>query len=101
VAAGLLLILIIAIGTVFFSIAEDCTCSYKTSREDFNLQDCDATSYETCVATGGFQHDWVSAQFCCTRDAVTRTAFTEWLWGGMQYQLEHHLCRGPVLDAEA
>jgi len=38
-----------------------------------------------------FQHDWVSAQFRSTRGAVTRTPFTEWLWGGMQYHLEHHL----------
>jgi len=38
-----------------------------------------------------FQDDWVSSQFRSTRDAATRTAFTEWLWGGMQYQLEHHL----------
>jgi len=37
------------------------------------------------------QHDWVSAQISSTRDAVTGNAFTEWLWGGMQYQLEHHL----------
>ena len=26
-----------------------------------------------------------------TRDAVTSNPFSEWLWGGMQYQLEHHL----------
>mmetsp|Transcript_106878 Transcript_106878/g.312446 ORF Transcript_106878/g.312446 Transcript_106878/m.312446 type:complete len:496 (-) Transcript_106878:73-1560(-) len=38
-----------------------------------------------------FQHDWVSAQFRSTRGAVTRCGFTEWLWGGMQYHLEHHL----------
>lgn len=37
-----------------------------------------------------YQHDWVLAQFCSTRGAVTRSAFTEWLWGGMQYHLEHH-----------
>lgn len=38
-----------------------------------------------------FQHEWVTAQFQGTRDAITRNAFTEWLWGGMQYHLEHHL----------
>lgn len=38
-----------------------------------------------------FQNDWVTSQFLCTRGAVTRTAFTAWLWGGMQYHLEHHL----------
>jgi len=35
--------------------------------------------------------DWVSAQFLSTRNAVTTNPFSEWLWGGMQYQLEHHL----------
>jgi len=40
---------------------------------------------------GDFQDDWVQAQFCSTRGAVTRSSFTEWLWGGMQYHLEHHL----------
>ena len=37
-----------------------------------------------------FQPDWVRAQFQSTRDAATNP-FSEWLWGGMQYQLEHHL----------
>merc|ERR1719478_1153159 len=36
-------------------------------------------------------HDWVEAQFRSTRDAKTSNFFSEWLWGGMQYQLEHHL----------
>ena len=36
-------------------------------------------------------HDWVRAQLVTTRDAVTCSPFTEWLWGGMQYQIEHHL----------
>ena len=35
--------------------------------------------------------DWVRSQIQTTRDAVTLTPFTEWLWGGMQYQLAHHL----------
>jgi len=38
-----------------------------------------------------YQHDWVSAQFMSTRNAVMTNPFSEWLWGGMQYQLEHHL----------
>jgi fatty acid desaturase len=35
--------------------------------------------------------DWVTAQFRSTRNAVMTNPFSEWLWGGMQYQLEHHL----------
>lgn len=38
-----------------------------------------------------YQPDWVTAQFESTRNAVTTNPFSEWLWGGMQYQLEHHL----------
>lgn len=38
-----------------------------------------------------YQSDWVTAQFQSTRNAVTNNPFSEWLWGGMQYQLEHHL----------
>jgi fatty acid desaturase len=38
-----------------------------------------------------FQADFVTAQFQSTRNAVTTNAFSEWMWGGMQYQLEHHL----------
>lgn len=38
-----------------------------------------------------FNPDFVHNQFQTTRDATTRTRFTQWLWGGMQYQLEHHL----------
>lgn len=38
-----------------------------------------------------YQHDWVIAQFASTRNAVMTNPFSEWLWGGMQYQLEHHL----------
>jgi fatty acid desaturase len=38
-----------------------------------------------------YQPDWVTAQFQSTRNAITNNPFSEWLWGGMQYQLEHHL----------
>merc|ERR1712051_697783 len=38
-----------------------------------------------------YQADWVTAQFESTRNAVMTNPFSEWLWGGMQYQLEHHL----------
>lgn len=38
-----------------------------------------------------YQTDWVTAQFQSTRSAVMSNPFSEWLWGGMQYQLEHHL----------
>eukprot|EP00586_Coscinodiscus_wailesii_P014166 CAMPEP_0172506006 /NCGR_PEP_ID=MMETSP1066-20121228/191078_1 /TAXON_ID=671091 /ORGANISM="Coscinodiscus wailesii, Strain CCMP2513" /LENGTH=467 /DNA_ID=CAMNT_0013282847 /DNA_START=189 /DNA_END=1592 /DNA_ORIENTATION=+ len=38
-----------------------------------------------------YQPDWVTAQFESTRNAKMTNPFSEWLWGGMQYQLEHHL----------
>ncbi len=37
-------------------------------------------------------YNFVRCQFATTRDARTDGNFMmEWLWGGMQYQLEHHL----------
>jgi len=38
-----------------------------------------------------YQSDFVTAQFESTRNAITTNPFSEWIWGGMQYQLEHHL----------
>ncbi|CAK9036509.1 Delta(6)-fatty-acid desaturase fat-3 (FAT-3) (Delta(6)-fatty-acid desaturase) (Ceeld6) (Fatty acid desaturase 3) [Durusdinium trenchii] len=38
-----------------------------------------------------FNPDFVDNQFRSTRDATVRNPFGKWLWGGMQYQLEHHL----------
>jgi fatty acid desaturase len=35
--------------------------------------------------------DFVDSQFRSTRNAKCINAFTNWLWGGMQWQLEHHL----------
>ncbi|KAJ1479069.1 fatty acid desaturase-domain-containing protein [Baffinella frigidus] len=35
--------------------------------------------------------EFVDAQYRSTRDAICSNPFSEWLWGGMQYQLEHHL----------
>jgi len=37
------------------------------------------------------QYQFVRYQFGSTRDAKAENFFMEWLWGGMQYQLEHHL----------
>jgi fatty acid desaturase len=39
----------------------------------------------------GREYSFCEGQFATTRDARTSDPFTEWLWGGMQYQLEHHL----------
>ena len=36
-------------------------------------------------------YSFVHEQFATTRDARCGNALMEWLWGGMQYQLEHHL----------
>lgn len=37
------------------------------------------------------QPDWVAAQLGSTRDSVSSNPFSEWVWGGMNYQVEHHL----------
>lgn len=36
-------------------------------------------------------YSYVEAQFKSTRDARTSNRFMNYLWGGMQFQLEHHL----------
>jgi len=41
--------------------------------------------------TGEIPYAFCEGQFATTRDAQTNNFFTEWLGGGMQYQLEHHL----------
>ncbi|CAE8640251.1 unnamed protein product [Polarella glacialis] len=38
-----------------------------------------------------FNPDFVENQFRTTRDAAVTNPFSKWVWGGMQYQLEHHL----------
>eukprot|EP00003_Mantamonas_plastica_P013460 TRINITY_DN2348_c0_g2_i2.p2 TRINITY_DN2348_c0_g2~~TRINITY_DN2348_c0_g2_i2.p2 ORF type:complete len:175 (-),score=55.25 TRINITY_DN2348_c0_g2_i2:6-530(-) len=35
--------------------------------------------------------DYIEQQFRTTRDVVTGNFLMEYLWGGMQYQLEHHI----------
>jgi fatty acid desaturase len=37
------------------------------------------------------KYSFVEAQFNTTRDAASNNPFLNWLWGGMQFQLEHHL----------
>jgi len=77
----LVLLVFIPLPTIFASVALAglvCAVILTTSHLNEELYD-------------GFQDDWVLSQFCSTRGATTRTAFTEWIWGGMQYHLEHHL----------
>jgi len=35
--------------------------------------------------------DYVERQFRCTRSVRMTNPFSAWIWGGMQYQIEHHL----------
>jgi fatty acid desaturase len=39
----------------------------------------------------GISFNFIEDQFATTRDVKLENAFFNWLWGGMQYQLEHHL----------
>lgn len=38
-----------------------------------------------------YQPDYVTRQFLCTRSVVMSNPLSAWIWGGMQYQIEHHL----------
>jgi len=42
-------------------------------------------------APTGLVYSFCEGQFMTTRDAITPDFISEYLWGGMQYQLEHHL----------
>jgi fatty acid desaturase len=48
-------------------------------------------STHSAPATGVIPYSFCEGQFATTRDAATHNFLLEWLWGGMQYQLEHHL----------
>ena len=50
-----------------------------------------STTHQSEELLHEYDHDWIRNQFRTTRNARCLTPFTEWLWGGMQYQLEHHL----------
>jgi len=39
----------------------------------------------------GLSFNFVEDQFATTRDVHMNSYFLNWLWGGMQFQLEHHL----------
>jgi len=39
----------------------------------------------------GLSYTFVEDQFKTTRDVFINSVFMNWLWGGMQFQLEHHL----------
>ena len=38
-----------------------------------------------------FIPDHITRQFLCTRSVVMSNPLSAWVWGGMQYQIEHHL----------
>mmetsp|Transcript_42109 Transcript_42109/g.112532 ORF Transcript_42109/g.112532 Transcript_42109/m.112532 type:complete len:458 (-) Transcript_42109:367-1740(-) len=63
IVSGSIFLFFIVIGTVFYHLTESCTCSYGKSRRDFNLHDCNPESHDTCMATGGIRHTWISALY--------------------------------------
>jgi len=48
-------------------------------------------SHESEELLHGEPEEFISAQFKGTRDIITPNAFMHWFFGGMQFQLEHHL----------
>merc|ERR1719408_968558 len=48
-------------------------------------------SEEIFMLESSRRYDFVEAQFRSTRDAEIMNPFSSTLWGGMQWQLEHHL----------
>lgn len=71
VSSGFLLLLVILFGTVFYRYAEHCSCSYGVTREP---SDCDCSSYERCIETGGQEMTWSNA-FYMSVITVTTVGF--------------------------
>jgi len=65
--SGVLFAVAILAGTVFYRIAESCTCSYGVSE----IAECDDSSYETCMRTGGHEHTWISAFYMAVITVTT------------------------------
>jgi len=94
--------LVVALGSIYFAgglVAIIVTATHQS--EEMIEQDAldaarDAGHAEVAGTTVEAQpvpssYSFCEGQFATTRDAATSDFFTEWLWGGMQYQLEHHL----------
>lgn len=67
----------VSIGSILlggFFVAEVVTASHQS--EDFK---------------DGVDHDFIANQFSSTRDMATDSVVWNYFWGGMQYQLVHHL----------
>lgn len=77
IVSGALFLLAIIAGTVFFRLVESCTCSYGTSKHDHGLDDCDPASHDSCMATGGISHTWISA-FYMSVITVTTVGFGDY-----------------------
>lgn len=57
IVASLFAALAIAFGTIFYATYESCTCSYGKS----HIDGCNISTYNECVATGGYKKTWISA----------------------------------------
>mmetsp|Transcript_19381 Transcript_19381/g.53216 ORF Transcript_19381/g.53216 Transcript_19381/m.53216 type:complete len:350 (-) Transcript_19381:51-1100(-) len=59
IAATTIFLLAVVFGMCFYRLTEHCTCSYGIQ----GVETCDATSFETCVATGGYRKEWSDALY--------------------------------------
>jgi len=57
VSAVLPFAICVLVGTAFYAIVEDCTCSYGALKVD----GCQDDTYQMCMATGGFKQNWCDA----------------------------------------
>jgi len=66
ISALLLFVLTISAATVFFRLAEHCTCSYGLQ----SVAGCKDPDFETCRATGGYVKNWIDSFYM---SAITMT----------------------------
>eukprot|EP00930_Biecheleria_cincta_P092621 TRINITY_DN8261_c0_g1_i1.p1 TRINITY_DN8261_c0_g1~~TRINITY_DN8261_c0_g1_i1.p1 ORF type:complete len:419 (-),score=66.07 TRINITY_DN8261_c0_g1_i1:180-1436(-) len=73
VTSSSLFIVALAAGTLFYRFAESCTCSYGVTKRS----GCRDDSYDVCVETGGFRHDWISS-FYMSIITITTVGFGDY-----------------------
>lgn len=82
---------ILAHYAIFLSLVPATTFAGAVLLGGFVMANIVTTSHQSEELITEPEHDWVRLQFRTTRDAEPGNAFSAWLWGGMQHQLEHHL----------
>ena len=76
---------------VWFSVFSVPTVMFAVLFGGLLMANITSTTHQSEDLMYEYEHDWIKVQLTTTRNARCLSAFSEWIWGGMQYQIEHHL----------